>query len=443
MKSIAPIGIVAMLVMAGSAPAGTIDPAVSLQYQGAFRTTEGEFSWSNGGMAYYPIGDGGNGSLLLFGHSWRDNMGELALDYTTLKKKSEGAAVGDLDAVTVLNKPNPDPNVDEPGYASGGLEYLASTDKLYHVRNAGGPDFGGKMDRDGTNDDGPKDCMLDNRAVGEFLAEIPSGAAVFSSGLSSDQNLVTGFDWAEYGNGCTIGALDGDAASPMPGTYLVQYRSADSMNNWDRDDQWKAGAWLEQGADSALLVGGTKDITNMGGDSVAADDLKAWMMFYDPADLAAVVGGTKNTWEPQAYATLNIQDVMFDGSGIKSMAYDRANNVIYAQEDQSTNGVIHVWNVATGPVLPHPGDAQPDGKVDGGDYTIWADNYGKTDAPAWSAGGWTVGNFTEDANVDGGDYTVWADNYGYGTGAAAVPEPACGLLLVVGVWALRRRRRSA
>ncbi len=93
--------------------------------------------------------------------------------------------------------------------------------------------------------------------------------------------------------------------------------------------------------------------------------------------------------------------------------------------------------------LPWPGDAQPDGKVDGGDYTIWADNYGKTDAPVWSAGGWTVGNFTEDANVDGGDYTVWADNYGYGTGGAPVPEPATLLALAAGAAAvICRRRRS-
>ncbi len=93
--------------------------------------------------------------------------------------------------------------------------------------------------------------------------------------------------------------------------------------------------------------------------------------------------------------------------------------------------------------LPWAGDAQPDGKVDGGDYTIWADNYGTTDAPAWSDGGWTVGNFTEDANVDGGDYTVWADNYGYGTGGAAIPEPATMLVLAVGgAAALIRRRRK-
>jgi len=98
--------------------------------------------------------------------------------------------------------------------------------------------------------------------------------------------------------------------------------------------------------------------------------------------------------------------------------------------------------VAESEPTPWPGDAQPDGKVDGGDYTIWADNYGTTDATPWSQGGWVVGNFTEDTNVDGGDYTVWADEYGYGTGGAAIPEPATLLVLAVGgAAALIRRRR--
>ncbi len=93
------------------------------------------------------------------------------------------------------------------------------------------------------------------------------------------------------------------------------------------------------------------------------------------------------------------------------------------------------------PPLPFPGDANHDWAVDGGDYAIWADNYGKTDAPAWSDDGWVVGNFTEDTNVDGGDYTVWADWYGYGTGGAGVPAPAALWLLAVAAAAALTRRR--
>ena len=53
-----------------------------------------------------------------------------------------------------------------------------------------------------------------------------------------------------------------------------------------------------------------------------------------------------------------------------------------------------------------PGDANFDRVVDGGDYTIWADNFN-------TGGGHQIynGDFTDDGLVDGGDYTIWADNY--------------------------------
>ena len=83
------------------------------------------------------------------------------------------------------------------------------------------------------------------------------------------------------------------------------------------------------------------------------------------------------------------------------------------------------------------GDINYDGKVDGGDYTIWADNYGQ------SGVGWSGGDLNGDGVVDGGDYTLWADNYGYGTGGeAAIPEPmTLALLGVGGVLCLARKRR--
>ena len=101
--------------------------------------------------------------------------------------------------------------------------------------------------------------------------------------------------------------------------------------------------------------------------------------------------------------------------------------------------------------LSRPGDANEDEAVNGGDYTIWADNFDFEPAVPWSDGGWAVGNFNEDSLVDGGDYTIWSDNYGStglaaggaGTGGASIPEPVTAALLSLAAAALTypRRRR--
>jgi len=61
--------------------------------------------------------------------------------------------------------------------------------------------------------------------------------------------------------------------------------------------------------------------------------------------------------------------------------------------------------VPTGTPQAKPGDANGDGKVDGQDFVIWLDNYGKTDA------GISDGDFNNDKKVDGQDYLIWLDNY--------------------------------
>jgi hypothetical protein len=130
-----------------------------------------------------------------------------------------------------------------------------------------------------------------------------------------------------------------------------------------------------------------------------------------------------------------------------------AGNVAYVAEDDFNGtlreGALDVgaylydpngnpgWPVQAGfKIIPIPrGDANKDGKVDGLDYNIWSLNY-------LMPGGYAEGNFNGDAVVDGLDYNIWSLNYDGGAGAQ-VPEPSCVLLLAVGVWALRRRRRGS
>jgi len=100
-------------------------------------------------------------------------------------------------------------------------------------------------------------------------------------------------------------------------------------------------------------------------------------------------------------------------------------------------GIMKDWDTAELVVAEAPdGDANFDGLVNGGDYTIWADNYGLPGAD------WDRGDFNGDAEVDGGDYTIWADNYDSGAGSRPVPEPATLALLAAGALVLAGRKRA-
>jgi len=59
----------------------------------------------------------------------------------------------------------------------------------------------------------------------------------------------------------------------------------------------------------------------------------------------------------------------------------------------------------------YAGDANLDGQVDGGDYSLWADHYGMTGGATWNEA-----DFNGDRCVNGADYTIWSDNYGSGRG---------------------------
>lgn len=93
-----------------------------------------------------------------------------------------------------------------------------------------------------------------------------------------------------------------------------------------------------------------------------------------------------------------------------------------------------IWVIS----VPFPfmkGDFNNDSQVDDGDYTVWADFFGKNPhsngRPEYQLGKGTDGGYND------GDYTDWADNFSKNS---VVPEPATLSLLVLSGLAMLRRR---
>ncbi|MBN2086127.1 MAG: hypothetical protein JW748_12985 [Anaerolineales bacterium] len=216
-------------------------------------------------------------------------------------------------------------------------------------------------------------------------------------------------------------------AAPAPGTRLSEtvlllYATSDSTEDivrsqtgYQHPDEWEGGAWLTTpSGKSAVLFAGTKSngakywygYRNPDGNALACVDAqvtdfptcrradgaacppedfsgccnadegdcisqRGWwsthydaeLIFYNPADLARVAAGEMESWEPQPYAILDIDEHLFLnptgtdlemlGEGeqrryrIGDVAYDRANGVLYVLElyADGAKPVVHVWRV--------------------------------------------------------------------------------------------------
>jgi len=211
-----------------------------------------------------------------------------------------------------------------------------------------------------------------------------------------------------------------DGSPPISGTHLtartlLSYSFADGeymLDNYHDSDEWEGGAWLTAGERSAVVFVGTKGggdywwygFSSPDGDGMPcpfipdpgvgivrcynssdgsdcvpelincegyAEESRGWwssrfdaqMIFYDPADFAAVLNGTMEPYEPQPYARLDIDEHLFFlaatvgavdcGTGdqrkcrLGEVAYDRERGFLYVLErfaDDSTP-VVHVWQV--------------------------------------------------------------------------------------------------
>lgn len=392
---------------------GSLIQPPDLVYVGAFRLPDGpeDIGWMYSGEAltYHPGGDpagpddGYPGSLFGTGHNWNQYVSEIDIP---IPVASHGKSVDDLNTATTLQSFQ-----DIRGTLFDhlefelprvGLEYLPqqgdqTSDKLHfcwgqHMQETEtGPTHGwSELDLSQPHAAGAwRIGGLVNYVTNDYLFAIPeSWAEVNTPGML----LGTGRfrDGGQGARGPSLIAYgpgsQGDPPAPgstLPAVPLLLYTPYDAQDNhmlnaYHEADEWAGGAWLTAGERSAVIFVGTKGLGacwyGFADGTVWPDqapypeippppnDDRGWwsttfvgqILFYDPADLASVARGELEPWQPQPYATLNIDDYLFSirsqqqKEHVGDAAFDRERGLLFimeplADEDKS---LIHVWRIA-------------------------------------------------------------------------------------------------
>lgn len=259
-----------------------------------------------------------------------------------------------------------------------------------------------------------------------YLLEIPQAwADAYTDGYPLGTGRYRDGGWSGMGPGLHAyrpwtddSGTPASAGSTLHVITLLQYESSEAGENFERalagyqhPDEWEGAAWLTTpGGQSALLFAGTKSsgdkywygyMNPQGADQPCVDqelvgqyvvcrqadgtpcpdsdlrecaghsDYRGWwstrfegmFLLYDPADLARVASGEIQAWEPQPYARVRVDDVLFlNPSGVEpemlgegvqrrfrlgEAAYDRERGLLYVLElfADGAKPVVHAWRI--------------------------------------------------------------------------------------------------
>jgi len=408
-----------VLFLYPSALADRIDPG-DLVYKGAFRLPDNdEWQYSGYAMTYYPKGDpsgkndGYPGSLYIVGHDHHQRVSEITIPPPII---SSGKKPGDLNVAETLQPFNDirsgmfgELEIPRAGLAYLPRQGLQKTDKLHFCW--------GQHFQD--NDPSHGWCELDvslpesagvwyfngfgNYVTNDYLFEIPvEWAEVNTPG----QYLATGRfrdrQWSGKGPALFAYGPWEEGNPPERGTrlknitplllYGVQEPGAIEITNRDNmkmkyfkeADEWSGASWLSAGDDSALVFVGTKALgrcwygysngveypTSGDSDEIYpetplwphddrgwwSEDIEAQIIFYDTDEIAQVAKGRKNTYEPQPYAVMTLDEILYDPGFdlqrakrylVGAMCFDRQRGILYIIERRADDekSLVHVWAI--------------------------------------------------------------------------------------------------
>lgn len=403
----------------GPPPSDDVLMPDDLEYLGAFRLPDasGGSNWeySGQGLTYYPDGDPGGpddgfpGSLFGFGHDHHVQVSEISIPAPVISKNLD-----DLNTAVTLQ-----PFADISGglfdpetmdLPVADLAYLppqttGETGKLHFTFGQHFQDFEPSHGWAGLDLSNPRPVgpwVFDgytNYVTNDYLFEIPvDWVAAYTPG----QPLATGRFregvWGGYGPTLFAYSPPADGATVASVTPLLLYGIQEpgltdivtdesmQMNGYQLADHWSGGAWLSGGDKSAVIFVGTKALgqswygfangvvweydcaeqipptcpdppdwpfDNRG---YWAEAYQAQIIFFNPADLAAVTREEMQTWEPQPYATLVLDEYLFDPELdyaeykrdlVAAVAFDRKHGRLFVVERLADEykSLMHVWQI--------------------------------------------------------------------------------------------------
>jgi hypothetical protein len=385
---------------------GRIQPE-DLVYAGAFRVPDsvtGSYiqSWNYGGhsMAYYPQGDpdgpddGYPGSIFATGHAWEHQISEISIPAPIVSATKN---LADLDTALSLQSFHDIIDVSDLEIPRTGLACLPpqgaqTTPKLYfcwgyHMQE-GPPDLTHGWCELNLSDPQIQrgwylaglPTYIQNMSTNDYMCEIPSEwADTHTPGMRLATGRFRDGGWS--GQGPALFAIgpwnQGNPpppGSPLQNIPLLLYSSTyiydsnnHTMNDYHHSDEWSGVSWITSGTKSAVVFAGTKgsgdcwygdpngpclDCENRGWWS---DEFKGQIIFYDTDELADVAAGIKQPWEPQPYATMDIDQYLFNVTSIQqkkhvnAACFDSIHGRLYVFENQADGEkpLVHVWKVAS------------------------------------------------------------------------------------------------
>ncbi|SEH06065.1 hypothetical protein [Candidatus Venteria ishoeyi] len=263
-------------------------------------------------------------------------------------------------------------------------------------------------------------------SVNDYLFEIPAAwADIYTAGRYLATGRYRDGGWSGQGPALFAYLPWTAEGAPAPdGSHLAEiplllYESSSgsddtvskALQGYQHPDEWEGGAWLTSSSGkSAILFAGNKAVGDKywygwqhpaGAEQVCVEtaflgqftlcrladgsacpttdlsgctghsDYRGWwssrfsarFILYDPADLALVATGQKQSWEPQPYASLDIEEhLLLNPDGVETamlgtgpqrrlkigdVAYDRNHGLLYVLELYADNSkpVVHVWKI--------------------------------------------------------------------------------------------------